>query len=172
MGATRCTPAVEKEIHMVMRLVSSYGAIAAATVAAAGFLAAWGPADATPAPQIHQVAKKSNHAQLGRVTAIQPITSEAKTTGAGVALGAIAGGVIGHQIGGGTGNKLATVAGATGGAVLGNQIERKHRERQIVGYRVTVRADGGKTRVFESTNLAGLKVGDRVRVDGGQLRRA
>lgn len=157
---------------MALCPVSSYGSIAAATLIAAGVLAACGPADAAPVPSMHRVAKHSQHAELGRVTAIQPITREARTTGAGVALGAIAGGVIGHQIGGGTGNKLATVAGATGGAVLGNQIERNRRQREVVGYRVTVRADNGKARVFESTNLAGLKVGDRVRIDGGQLRRA
>jgi outer membrane lipoprotein SlyB len=157
---------------MAMRLVMSYGSIAAATLIAAGVLTVCGPAEAAPVASTHHVAKHSQHAELGRVTAIQPITSEARTTGAGVALGAIAGGVIGHQIGSGTGNKLATVAGATGGAVLGNQIERNHRQKQVVGYRVTVRADNGKARVFESTNLAGLKVGDRVRVDGGQLRRA
>lgn len=157
---------------MSTHLVSSYGCVAAATLIAAGVLTACGPADAASVPSTHHVIKQSQHAELGRVTAIQPITSEARTTGAGVALGALAGGVLGHQVGSGTGNKLATVAGATGGAVLGNQIERNHRQRQVVAYRVTVRADGGKARVFESTHLAGLKVGDRVRIDGGQLRRA
>ena len=155
---------------MAMRLVSSYGAIATATLLAAGVLTACLPADAAPAT--HHVAKHAQHVELGRVTSIQPVTSEARTTGAGVALGAIAGGVLGHQIGSGSGNTLATVAGATGGAVLGNQIERNHRQKKVIGYRVTVRADDGKARVFEASNLAGLKVGDRVRIDGGVLRHA
>lgn len=36
--------------------------------------------------------------------------------------GAVAGGVIGRQIGGGSGRNLATVAGAIGGAAAGNQL--------------------------------------------------
>jgi hypothetical protein len=42
------TPAVEKEIPMITRLVSSYGAIAAATFLAAGVLTAFGPAETSP----------------------------------------------------------------------------------------------------------------------------
>jgi hypothetical protein len=45
---TNRTPAVEKEIPMVTRLVSSYGAIAAVTLLAAGVLTAFGPAESSP----------------------------------------------------------------------------------------------------------------------------
>ena len=38
-------------------------------------------------------------------------------------MGAIAGGVIGNQMGQGTGNALATMAGLIGGAMLGDNIE-------------------------------------------------
>ena len=38
-------------------------------------------------------------------------------------MGAIAGGVIGNQIGRGSGNALATMAGLVGGAILGDNIE-------------------------------------------------
>lgn len=50
MGANQSnrTPAVEKEIPMITRLVSSYGAIAAATFLAAGVLTAFGPAEPSP----------------------------------------------------------------------------------------------------------------------------
>lgn len=37
-------------------------------------------------------------------------------------LGAVAGGVIGHQFGGGRGKDVATVVGALGGGYAGNQI--------------------------------------------------
>lgn len=40
----------------------------------------------------------------------------------GLLLGGLIGGVLGHQVGGGSGKDLATVAGAVGGAVVGNQI--------------------------------------------------
>jgi len=48
---------------------------------------------------------------------------------AGTVLGAIAGGVIGHQIGSGRGNDVATAAGAIGGGIAGNRIERNREER-------------------------------------------
>ena len=41
----------------------------------------------------------------------------------GSVLGAVAGGVIGHQFGGGRGKDVATVVGALGGGYAGNQIQ-------------------------------------------------
>ena len=80
------------------------------------------------------------------------------------------GGVLGNQIGGGSGNTAATVVGAVGGAVVGNQIE-KHRKPNVTSYRVNVQMDNGEMRHFEQANLNGLKVGDRVRANGAQLAR-
>lgn len=42
----------------------------------------------------------------------------------GAAVGAIIGGILGHQVGGGSGQKIATVAGALGGGALGSQYGR------------------------------------------------
>lgn len=47
----------------------------------------------------------------------------------GTALGAVAGGLLGHQVGDGRGKKLATVAGAVGGALAGRKIQ-EHRQKQ------------------------------------------
>ncbi len=55
---------------------------------------------------------------------------ESHGIGAGTVLGAIAGGVIGHQIGSGRGNDAATVAGAIGGGVIGNRIERERGDEE------------------------------------------
>jgi hypothetical protein len=38
--------------------------------------------------------------------------------------GGVVGGLLGHQVGGGSGQKIATVAGAAGGAYAGHQIEK------------------------------------------------
>lgn len=46
----------------------------------------------------------------------------------GTAIGAVAGGLIGNQVGGGDGKKLATVAGAVGGGYAGNQIQKKNQK--------------------------------------------
>jgi len=48
---------------------------------------------------------------------------------AGTVLGAVAGGLLGNQIGGGTGKKIATVAGAAGGGYAGNKIQEGMQER-------------------------------------------
>jgi len=86
-------------------------------------------------------------------------------TGASTLVGAIVGGVIGHQFGSGRGNDAATVAGSLIGAAIGNdKAQRRHgrvvqhsrpvercktvvRERQeerIDGYRVVYRYNGQK----------------------------
>lgn len=54
------------------------------------------------------------------VTHRRPVQDENRITGS--VLGAVAGGVIGHQFGGGRGKDVATVVGALGGGYAGNQI--------------------------------------------------
>jgi uncharacterized protein YcfJ len=44
---------------------------------------------------------------------------------AGTGLGAVVGGLLGHEVGGGSGKVLATVAGAAAGGYAGNKIEEK-----------------------------------------------
>ncbi|CAM3673495.1 hypothetical protein D3C77_271640 [compost metagenome] len=48
---------------------------------------------------------------------------------AGTVVGALAGGLLGNQIGGGTGKKIATVAGAVGGGYAGNKVQEGMQER-------------------------------------------
>ena len=50
---------------------------------------------------------------------------------AGTAIGAVAGGLLGHMVGGGKGNTLATVAGAVGGGYAGNRIEASRQQPQV-----------------------------------------
>jgi uncharacterized protein YcfJ len=47
---------------------------------------------------------------------------------AGTAIGAVAGGLLGNQIGHGKGRTLATVAGAVGGGYAGHEIQENHQE--------------------------------------------
>ncbi|ARU93658.1 glycine zipper 2TM domain-containing protein [Tatumella citrea] len=51
----------------------------------------------------------------------RPVQDENRLTGS--ILGAVAGGVLGHQFGGGRGRSLATVAGAVAGGYAGNQAQ-------------------------------------------------
>ncbi|MBB8251937.1 glycine zipper 2TM domain-containing protein, partial [Escherichia coli] len=55
------------------------------------------------------------------VTHRRPVQDENRITGS--VLGAVAGGVIGHQFGGGRGKDVATVVGALGGGFAGPRIQ-------------------------------------------------
>jgi len=58
-----------------------------------------------------------------QVCSQEQVAVQANKSGAGAAMGAIAGGVLGNQIGGGSGKAAATALGIFGGAILGNNIE-------------------------------------------------
>ncbi len=120
------------------------------------------PAPAKPAAPV---------ALTGEVRHIETLTERPKGTGVGAVTGGVLGGVLGYQIGDGNGQKVATAAGAVGGAVLGNKIERDRKTR-VVGYRVEVALDNGQTRTFQRTSLGGLQVGSRVKVEGANLQPA
>ena len=57
----------------------------------------------------------------------QPAPAPAQPNYVGIGTGAVIGGLIGNQIGGGNGKKLATVAGIIGGGMLGNEIANRNR---------------------------------------------
>jgi len=82
--------------------------------------------------------------------------------------GAGAGGGNRHQFGSGRGQDAATAAGAVGGAVAGNEIEK---QRSAPGryYRVTVDMDHGHTETVNVADPQGLTRGSRVRVAGQNL---
>tara|TARA_R100000750_G_scaffold16763_1_gene11036 strand:- start:636 stop:1184 length:549 start_codon:yes stop_codon:yes gene_type:complete len=79
---------------------------------------------------------------------------------AGTAVGAVVGGLLGNQIGGGNGKKIATVAGAVGGGYAGNQVQGRMQandtysttetrcstvtdtHQKIIGYEVKYDLDG------------------------------
>jgi outer membrane lipoprotein SlyB len=133
-------------------------------------------AETAPAPRAQpvQVAQRTAPAvqrHMGRVRAIEAVTETKRPTGAGAVIGGVAGGVVGHQFGGGRGQTATTIVGAVGGAVAGNEIETRRRGEEVVGYRVTVAMDDGDTRTVRVASRDGLDVGERVRVEGDQLIR-
>lgn len=108
------------------------------------------------------------YAEYGRVENIGTIQIAQRPSGAGAILGAVIGGVVGNRFGGGTGRALATGAGVVGGAVAGNAIENSNRRTDEV-YRVQVRFDNGGHRDFDFQRIDDLRIGDRVKFEGGQL---
>ena len=101
---------------------------------------------------------------------IDVVATNSRPSGAGAILGAVLGGVVGNQFGGGTGRAAATVAGAVGGGLAGNAIEKRNR-RDDEAFRVSVRFNDGDVRDFHFKDIGDLRVGDRVRFEGGQLYR-
>jgi outer membrane lipoprotein SlyB len=106
-------------------------------------------------------------ADCGKVQSIKYVEEKGKTSGVGAVAGGVVGGVIGHQFGSGRGNTVATVAGAAGGAYVGNKVEQN---RNTTGHwSVAINMDGGKTRTFTYSSQPTVREGDRVKlVDGGK----
>jgi uncharacterized protein YcfJ len=74
---------------------------------------------------------------------------------AGTAIGAVAGGLLGHMVGSGKGNTLATVAGAVGGGYAGNRIEANRQDHNVKAETVhrctTVANAGGNITAYDVT---------------------
>ncbi len=87
---------------------------------------------------------------------------------AGTAIGAVAGGLVGSQIGGGSGKTLATVAGVAAGGYAGNQIQKNMQEKSTVQ-----RTERRCKTVYEShTQTIGYDVRYRLGKEEGQVRMA
>ena len=87
--------------------------------------------------------------------------------GVGAVIGGIVGGLLGTQVGGGTGRTVATVVGAAGGAVVGNELLKRRNAGEV--YHVRVRANRGNNQTLELEDIGNLRVGDRVRVQNGTI---
>ncbi|MGO4260850.1 MULTISPECIES: glycine zipper 2TM domain-containing protein [Lysobacter] len=71
--------------------------------------------------------KKTPHCYNVEVQRPKQIKDQHKI--AGTAIGAVAGGLLGNQVGGGNGKKLATAAGAVGGAFAGRKIQEHQQNK-------------------------------------------
>ena len=105
--------------------------------------------------------------ECGTIEAVRETEKPAETNGVGIGIGAVTGGLLGHQMGRGNGNTAMTVLGAIGGAFAGHQVEKK--VRTVKEYRLTVRfEDGSAQQVVQSTPPA-WREGDKVKVVNGAL---
>jgi outer membrane lipoprotein SlyB len=113
------------------------------------------------------------YTEFGRVSNVEVLRTpeQGRGSGVGAVLGGVAGAVVGHQIGGGRGRDAATVVGAVGGAVAGNAIEKSRNTTVSETYRVSIQLDNGSFRAFDVPSSGGLRVGDRVRIENGQISR-
>ncbi len=104
----------------------------------------------------------------GVITSIRLVEKQGEGGALGVVAGGLVGGILGHQVGGGAGKDLATIAGAVGGGYAGNEIEKRANSTQI--HEVTVRMDDGRSHVLALQANPAFRVGERVRVINGAIR--
>ncbi len=182
---------------------------AAAAPASAGDAAASGalPADTVQyADVVNVVPVTSKEKVVATVIGSEPITKTSTTTTpkqvcedvqvaaprkdqhnvAGTAVGVVAGGLLGHMVGGGKGKTVATVAGAAAGGYAGNRVEQKRADAKTVtqqqchtenataetstvtGYNVTYKKDDGTTGTIRTDKKPGstITLGSQDAVQG------
>lgn len=104
----------------------------------------------------------------GVIDSIETIRGGNDGIGAGAVIGGVVGGILGHQVGGGTGNDVATIAGVAGGAVVGHQIEKRNKQQDA--YRIQIRLDRGGYQTV-TQGITDLRIGDRVRIENNHVSR-
>jgi len=112
--------------------------------------------------------------RYGYVESVEAAPGEPRHEGVGVGAigGAVAGGVLGNQVGHGTGRAAATVGGAVIGGIVGHEVEQRVRGgNQPAGNDAMfrVRMDDGSYETFRKDSQSNIRVGDRVRVEGGTI---
>jgi len=122
-----------------------------------------------------------------QVTRTKPVKDQNRLVGTGI--GAVVGGLLGNQVGGGNGRVLATVAGAAAGGYGGNKIQQKMQQGDIytaneqrcdtvydireqpAGYEVVYMLNGTQHRVHMDHDNPGKRIpvkDGRVVVESGE----
>ena len=116
---------------------------------------------ATPGPQ--PGAMEIQRGVIEQITATQIPTNHHQ--GLGAIVGGLGGLGIGSLIGAGTGRDVAMVAGAIGGALIGNEVQKKL-DQPIAGQQIIVRLGSGVLVQITQPVGPALRVGQRVYVEG------
>jgi len=79
-------------------------------------------------PAVHQYTRApvKPARQYAPVPSQPPAAPVAQNSPVGIGVGAVVGGLLGNQVGGGNGKTLATIAGAVGGGYIGNEVAKKN----------------------------------------------
>ena len=125
-------------------------------------------AHTAPAPLPARVAAVVTCAECGVIESVREVDAKGQGSGLGAVGGGVLGGLLGNQVGAGRGKDVMTVVGVVGGAVAGNEVEK--RVKTTKSYDVTVRLNDGSSRVFSETGLPSWRTGDKVKVVNGAIR--
>ena len=107
-------------------------------------------------------ARQMQTVYYGTVQSVRTVQIEGTKTPIGAGAGAVSGGILGSQVGGGTGRSLATVGGVVLGGLAGAAAEEGITRQP--GYEITVRLDNGRTVSIVQAADVSFQPGDRVRV--------
>lgn len=104
--------------------------------------------------------------RYGRVTGLETVQVDKDYKfGVGSVVGAVAGGIIGYQFGGGTGKTLLAIGGAVAGGAAGTAAESKLNKQDA--QKVTVAMQSGGTITIIQPVDSRLRNGMNVRINGG-----
>jgi outer membrane lipoprotein SlyB len=106
----------------------------------------------------------------GTVVGVEQVKHKDSHLGAGTAIGAVAGGVLGSTIGKGDGRTAATVGGAVAGGAIGHQVEKNNRDSNSA-WRFSVDMDNGRRVTVTQNDNPDIRSGDRVHVANGRIER-
>src|SRR3982074_1343668 len=126
------------------------------------------PAHSAPVHVANAAPAKATCTICGVIESTDEIIARGEGSGLGAVGGAVGGGLLGHQVGGGRGKDAMTVVGAVGGAVAGNQIEKQAKSTK--SYDITVRMNDGSRRVIREANATSWRAGDHVKIVDGAIR--
>jgi outer membrane lipoprotein SlyB len=116
---------------------------------------------AAPGPQPGEM-----EIRRGTIEQITPVQIQSNQhQGVGAVVGGLAGLGIGSLIGGGTGRDVAMVLGTVGGALAGNEVQKRH-DRPVSGEQIIVRTTSGVLVSVTQPAGAALRVGQRVYIEG------
>jgi outer membrane lipoprotein SlyB len=125
-----------------------------------------------PAPMVHNapahVAALATCAECGVIESVREVDAKGKGSGLGAVGGGVVGGLLGNQVGAGRGKDVMTVVGVVGGALAGNEVEK--RVKTTKSYEVTVRLNDGSSRVISEAGLPTWRTGDKVKVINGAIQ--
>lgn len=112
-------------------------------------------------------ANRAQTVTYATIVSVRPVTIQAGDRDPnilGTAGGGVVGGMLGHQVGGGSGQALATAGGAILGVMAGSKIEDK--ASQVSAVELGVRTDAGENLVIVQKADRSWQTGQRVRLIG------
>jgi outer membrane lipoprotein SlyB len=105
--------------------------------------------------------------ECGTVTGIQEHSKAGQASGVGAVAGGVVGGVLGRNLGGSKHRTAGTLLGAVGGGLAGHQIEKSSKSEKT--WEISVRFDDGNVRVYTLNAQPAWTTGARVRLVNGAL---